>query len=283
MKKVSIIGLFIFAFSALYSQNDLLKELEEIAIEEEFVYPAFKAMKIGNLQSTKVADKGDLYMYVSHRFGSLKDGFSTFFGLDNANTKIQLVYGLYDGLQVGLSRESFRKTYAGSAKLKLVNQSSNFPLTLTAFSTVNINTQLRKEQYAYINGSDRFSYCTQILMSRRFSNSFSFELAPTYVRQNVVYEKEQKHDQYGLGLGFRYKITKRMSVNADYILNMSRWEESDYNDPLTIGIDIETGGHVFQLLFTNSQSTNEPSFISNAEGDWGDGVIYFGFNIVRVF
>ena len=134
-----------------------------------------------------------------------------------------------------------------------------------------------------MKNADRFSYCTQLLISRRFSNSFSFELAPTFVRQNLVFEKEQAHEQYGLGLGFRYKITKRMSINADYIYNMSRWENSVYNDPLTIGIDIETGGHVFQLLFTNSQSTNEPSFISNAEGDWADGNIYFGFNIVRVF
>ncbi len=265
------------------AQDDLLALIEDESEDQVFIQPAFKAMKIGNLQSTKIAHKGDLYMYISHRFGSLKDGTSTFFGLDNANTKIQLVYGLFDGLQVGLSRESFRKTYAGSAKLKLISQTSKFPFTVAAYSTINLNSQLNEEQYPNMKYADRLSYCTQLLISKRFSNSFSFEVAPTFVRQNLVFEKEQNHEQYGLGVGFRYKLTKRMSFNVDYIYNASRWSESVYNDPLTIGIDIETGGHVFQLLFTNSQSTNEPSFISNAGGNWSEGDIFFGFNIVRVF
>lgn len=283
MKHTLLLALLFLASMGLQAQDDLLGELEEIAEEEEFIYPAFKAMKIGNLQSTKVADKGDWYMYVSHRFGALKDGVETFFGLDNANTKIQMFYGLLDGVQVGLSRESFRKTYAGHIKMKLINQTNKFPLTVTAYSTININSQLKKEQYPNMKYGDRLSYATQLLISRRFSNSFSFEIAPTFVRQNLVFEKEQDHEQYALGLGFRYKLTKRMSINADYIYNFSRWDGTAYKDPLTIGLDIETGGHVFQLLFTNSQSTNEPSFISNAGGDWGDGDIFFGFNIVRVF
>ena len=83
-------------------------------------------MKIGNLQSTKIADKGDFYMYVSHRFGTLKDGISTFFGFDNANTKIQLVYGVLKNLQIGISRESLRKTYGTHAKMSFVKQTENF-------------------------------------------------------------------------------------------------------------------------------------------------------------
>lgn len=283
MKRILLLAFLFISSMGLYAQDDLLGELEEIAEEEVFIYPAFKAMKIGNLQSTKVADKGDWYMYVSHRFGTLKDGVETFFGLDNANTKIQMFYGLLDGVQVGVSRESFRKTYAGHIKMKLINQTNKFPVTMTAYSTININSQLKKEQYPNLKYGDRLSYATQLLISRRFSNSFSLEIAPTFVRQNLVFEKDQDHEQYALGVGFRYKVTKRMSINADYIHNFSRWENSVYKNPLTLGIDIETGGHVFQLLFTNSQSTNEPSFISNAGGDWGDGDIFFGFNIVRVF
>lgn len=283
MKNFIIFTLLFLSFQFTYAQDDLLGELEDIAEEEVFIYPAFKAMKIGNLQSTKVADKGDLYMYVSHRFGSLKDGVETFFGLDNANTKIQMFYGLFDGLQVGLSRESFRKTFAGHAKLKLVNQTNSFPVTMTAYTTVNLNSQLDKDRYPNMKYADRLSYASQLLISRRVNNSFSLEIAPTFVRQNLVFEKEQDHEQYALGVGFRYKLTKRMSLNADYIHNFSRWEGSQFKNPLTLGLDIETGGHVFQLLFTNSQSTNEPSFISNAGGDWSEGDIFFGFNIVRVF
>ncbi|WP_040281662.1 DUF5777 family beta-barrel protein [Psychroserpens damuponensis] len=268
--------------NTLFAQDDLLLELEAETQEEPYEQPAFKAMKIGNLQSTKVASKGDLYMYVSHRFGTLKDGLTTFFGFDNANTKIQLVYGVHDGIQLGLARESIRKTYSSHIKAKLIGQSKEFPVHVVAYATANIRTDLRQEQYPLLEFGDRMSYATQLLISRRFSNTFSFEIAPTFVRQNLVLEPFQKHNQIALGAGGRMKVSKRMSVNVDYVYNFSRNENSIYNNPLTFGLDIETGGHVFQLLFSNAQSTNEPGFISNAEGKWFEDV-FFGFNIVRVF
>ena len=282
MKKYFLI-ITILSLNVLYAQDDLLDELESEVVEEKFEQPAFKAMKIGNLQSTKVAAKGDLYMYVSHRFGTLKDGISTFFGFDNANTKIQFVYGVFDGVQLGISRESLRKTYAVSAKFKLKEQNEKFPMSFVGYTTANINSEVSTDRYPYIKFGDRVSYASQLLISRRINNKFSIELAPTFVRQNLVYEPEQQHNQFALGAGGRMKVSKRMSVNLDYVYNFSRYEESIYNNPFTIGLDIETGGHVFQLLFSNAQSTNEPGFISNAEGDWSDGDIFFGFNIVRVF
>lgn len=265
------------------AQDDLLGELEAEAEEVVVNQPAFKAMKIGNLQSTKVAAKGDLYMYVSHRFGTIKNGFDTFFGLDDANTKIQLVYGVSERLQLGASRESWRKTLAGSAKFRVADQKAKFPLNVVLYSTLNYNSEVSEDRYPFLESVDRLSYAHQLLLSRRFSNKFSFELAPSLVRQNLVYEVGQDHDQLVLGLGGRYKVTKRTSINADYAYNLSRVEDTAFNDPLTIGVDIETGGHVFQLLFSNAQSTNEPGFLSNAVGDWSDGDIFFGFNIVRVF
>lgn len=283
-KKIILFSLFALTLlQAVHAQDDLLGELENEAEEQTFDYPAFKAMKIANLQSTKVADKGDLYMYVSHRFGTLKDAASTFFGFDNANTKIQMVYGLFDGLQLGISRESLRKTFAGSAKLRLAKQTKDFPLNVVAFGVINLNSELDKERYPGLKYFDRLSYASQLLISRRVNNQLSLLIAPTFIRQNLVLEPFQQHEQFALGMGGRYKLTKRLSFNVDYSFNFHRAEESIFNDPLTLGIDIETGGHVFQLLFTNSQSTNEPSFMSNAEGDWGDGDVFFGFNIVRVF
>ncbi|MDX1774157.1 DUF5777 family beta-barrel protein [Oceanihabitans sediminis] len=278
-----LIAFFLFtATPYVNAQDDLLDELEEETKPEIFEQPAFKAMKIGNLQSTKVAGKKDLYLYVSHRFGTLKDGLTTFFGFDNANTKIQLVYGVIDGIQLGISRESIRKTYATHAKVSFLKQSEKFPLNIVGYATANIRTDLRKEQYPLLEFGDRMSYATQLLISRRFNNNLSLEIAPTFVRQNLVLEPFQDHNQYALGFGGRIKLSKRMSLNADYVYNFSRHENSIYNDPLTIGLDIETGGHVFQLLFSNAQSTNEPGFISNAEGKWFEDV-FFGFNIVRVF
>lgn len=281
--KILLLFLATASFTPIFAQDDLLNELDGEATPETYQQPAFKAMKIGNLQSTKVAEKGDLYMYVSHRFGTLKDGFETFFGFDNANTKIQMVYGLLKGVQIGVSRESLRKTFGGSAKVQIFKQSDKFPLNIVGYGTVNYNTELKKSRYPFLKDVDRLSYASQLLFSRRITNSFSLELAPTFVRQNLVLESFQDHDQFALGAGGRYKLTKRISFNVDYVYNFSRADKSIYKDPLTLGVDIETGGHIFQLLFANAQSTNEPGFISNAEGDWSDGNVFFGFNIVRVF
>ncbi len=246
-------------------------------------YPAFEAMKIGNLQSTKVSEKGKVYMYVSHRFGSLKGGLGTFFGLDNASTKIELVYGVSNNFQIGLSRESLRRTYAGTAKWRFMKQSDKMPLNLVGFATATINTQLDEERYPGIVFADRLSFAYQLLASRRLHDRVSLELAPTFIRQNTVLTSVESHNQFALGIGGRFRITKLMSITIDYAYNFHRPENSPYQDPLTIGLDIETGGHVFQLLFSNAQSSNEPGFMSLAEGDWSTGEIFFGFNIVRVF
>lgn len=289
-KKLSLLVYFTFILNIHFAagQEDLLDELDNTVKNDQntssnFELPAFKTLKIGNLQSTKVADKGDLFLIVSHRFGPLKDGLDTFLGLDLANTKIELLYTFFDGLQFSISRESFEKTVAFASKLRLERQSSSFPLNLTAYGTININTELNNGRFSNyrLKDEDRFSYALQLLASRRFSKNFSLEIAPTYVRENLqILEEtfEANHNQFALGIGGRLKLSKRISFNAEYVHNFNRHENSIYYNPYTFGVDIETGGHVFQLLFTNAQSTNEPGFISNAGGD-----IAFGFNIVRVF
>ncbi|MFD2567257.1 DUF5777 family beta-barrel protein [Pseudotenacibaculum haliotis] len=283
----SFFAMLLFFVSSINAQDDLLDELDkETQPQTKFELPAFKAMKIGNLQSTKIADKGDFYLYVSHRFGTLQDGLTTFFGFDNANTKIQLVYGFWEGVQLSVARESLRQTYSSSLKVRLARQSDNMPFNLVAYGTANVDTQLNKNQFPALKFGDRMSYATQLLVSRRVSDKFSFLLAPSYIRQNLQnlnLTGANNHNQFAMGVGGRLKVSKRMSINMDYAYNFNRDSNSLFNDPLTIGVDIETGGHVFQLLFSNAQSTNEPGFLSNAEGDWGDGHIFFGFNIVRVF
>jgi predicted porin len=288
MKRIflSLLTLLFLSLS-ITAQDDLLDELDQETQQgTSFELPAFKAMKIANLQSTKVAEKGDLYLYVSHRFGTLQDGIETFFGLDNANTKIQLVYGFWEGVQLGIGRESLRQTYSSHIKVRLAKQSNKNPFNFVFYGTANIDTELDDTRFPELKFGDRMSYATQLLISRRFSEKFSFLVAPSYIRQNLQdlnLTGANNHNQFALGLGGRYKLSKRMSFNADYAYNFKRDSNSLFNNPLTIGVDIETGGHVFQLLFSNAQSTNEPGFLSNAEGDWGDGNVFFGFNIVRVF
>lgn len=281
------IALVVCPLFILAQEEDLLQELDGLNQDKTaFELPAFKALQIGNLQSTKVVDKGDLYMVVAHRFGPLKDGIREFFGLDQATTKIQLLYGISPRLQLGVSRDSYEKTYSGTAKIKLYRQSDKMPVNIALYGSMDINTFLQKSQYPGLKFFDRFAYTTQALVSRRFSEKLSLELAPIYARQNLQdlnFTKAQTYNQFLLGIGGRYKFTKRMSLNMDYAYNFSKNQNSLYKNPLTIGVDIETGGHVFQLLFTNSRASNDAAFLTETLGDWKKGEISFGFNIVRVF
>lgn len=289
-----LLALQVIAISA-QEDDQLLDELDNYTNEEvnnkekgkkantKFELPAFKTLKIGNLQSTKIGDKGELYLIVSHRFGPLKDGFDTFLGLDQANTKIELLYSFWEGTQFSLSRESFEKTVAFTVKSRFTKQSESFPFNLVGYATANINTEISNSRFTNytLQSGDRMSYAVQLLASHRFSKRFSFEFAPTYVRENLQILEETgtaNHNQFAMGFGGRLKLSKRVSLNAEYVHNFNRDENSIFYNPYTFGVDIETGGHVFQLLFTNAQSSNEPGYISNAGGD-----IAFGFNIVRVF
>jgi len=290
IKSFFALGLIVcFANFSIAQEDDLLKELDSLSQEEiRFEPPAFKALQIGNLQSTKLVDKGDLYLIVAHRFGSIKGGIREFYGLDQANTKIQFLYGVHQKLQLGISRDSYEKTYSGTAKLGLFQQSDKMPINVVLYSSIDINTLLQKTTYPGLKFFDRFAYTTQILASRRFSEKLSVEMAPIYVRQNLVDLNFTKtatpqFNQILLGIGGRYKLTKRLSVNMDYVYNFSKNTNFLYKNPLTIGVDIETGGHVFQLLFTNSRASNDTAFLTEALGDWSKGDISFGFNVVRVF
>ena len=286
-KSILISVLSIIPFVGLAQEDDLLKELDTLNQNETiFELPAFKALQIGNLQSTKVVDKGDLYMVVAHRFGTINNGIDDFFGLDQANTKIQLLYGLLPNLQVGISRDSYEKTYSGTAKYKVFRQSNKVFANLSLYASVDINSQLKTSVYPGLKTSDRFSYTAQILASRSFSQKLSLQLAPIFVRHNLQdlnYTITPTYNQILLGFGGRYKLLKRLSFNLDYAYNFSKNSNSLYNNPLTMGIDIETGGHVFQLLFTNSRASNDSSLLTETTGDWSKGEISFGFNIVRVF
>ncbi len=286
LKKLSILLTLLITFT-INAQDDLLDELKNESTEStQFELPAFKAMQIGNLQSTKIANKKDLYLIVSHRFGPFSDGVDEFFGLDGANTKIQFTYSFWDGVQLSLSRDSFEKTYSGSAKIRLKKQSSTFPLNIVAYGSTDIASQLKTQFNPGLRFKDRISITAQILASRRISKNISLLIAPTFVRQNNLQKFNGTGDlnlnQFIVGMGGRVKISKRMSINADYTISVNRHKNSIFSNPLTLGLDIETGGHVFQLVFTNSRASNDSGFLTRTEGKWLNDVA-FGFNVVRVF
>ena len=276
-----------FSVGFAFAQDDLLNELSsEKTNTKEIETSAFKGLQIANMQSTKLTSKGEWYMVVSHRFGDLTNGFDNFFGLDNAYTKFGGIYGVTDWLSVGASRHTYDKVYEVTAKYRLANQiKDGFPVTLVGYNTIDINSKLDAATYSGLKFTNRLAFSTQFLISRKFSDSFSFELNPIYIHKNLYeYGIEQKNEFF-MGTGARYKIAKRMSLNIEYAARISTIEgaTSPYQNPLTLGLDIETGGHVFQLVLSNSQAMNDVAMYSRPSGNWNGGGIYFGFNMYRVF
>lgn len=264
-----------------FAQEDLLSEIDT-TLTKQSVSSAFKAMKIVNLESTKLAAKGDLYFIVAHRFGSVKDGFEGFWGLDNANTQIKFLYGLKDWLTISGARNEL--AYDFSVKYRLKDQVENgFPVAIVGFNSLAINNTLKESLYPNMTFQNRLIYVTQLLISRKFSERLSLELAPTFFHENFVVDDLQDNSQYAIGIGGRYKITNRWSINADYAAHLNRASGSIYKNPLSIGVDLETGGHVFQMHFTSSQGIHEAGFLGQTTGDWTKGEVFFGFNLARVF
>lgn len=270
--------------SICYSQDDLLNEIDTNSIDSQYATAAFKGLKIVNFESTKLVSKKELTFIVAHRFGSLKNGFDNFFGLDEAVTRLNFVYGISENLNIGVSRSSFQKIYETSAKYRLIRQKENgFPFTMVGFNAVLINSGLEKDNLPLIEFKHRLGYTAQLLISRKINPNFSIELAPSFFHDNYVAINEQNNSQFALGFGGRYKITKRSSINMDYGWHLNRADTSPFINPLSIGIDIETGGHVFQMHFTNAQGMNTNSFLGQTSGDWTDGDVFFGFNLSRTF
>ncbi len=268
---------------SLYSQEDLLNEIDNDS-SSVAIGPAFKGLKIINLESTKLAAKGDLYFIVAHRFGSIKPGFKNFFGLDDANTQIKFVYGVNNWLTVHASRSGFQKAVEGAIKYRLVNQQNNgSPVTIVGFNSLVVNTELDEDILPKLEFDNRLNYVSQLLISRKFSEKISLELAPTFFHENYVIDDNQDNSQFAIGAGGRYKISNRVALTMDYAAHLNRSSTSFARNPLSLGVDIETGGHVFQLHFTNAQAMHETGYLGSGYGDWSDGDIYFGFNLLRVF
>ncbi len=277
--------LVLLVSGSVFAQDDLLKDMEAGAPKvSQIEMAAFKGLQIGNMQSTKLPVKGEFYFLVSHRFGDLQKGNENFFGLDNALTRIGGIYGVTNWLSIGASRHTYNKTYELSAKIKLADQMvDGFPLTIVEYNSMDINSSLKSDIEPELKFTNRLAYTSQLLVSRKFSESFSLQLTPIFVHKNLLDPEIEKKDQFLMGAGGRYKISKRISLNVDYAARAGASDHDYYINPLTVGIDIETGGHVFQMVLSNSQIMNDVAYYTNTIGRSNGGGIFFGFNMYRVF
>lgn len=281
MRKIYLLLLFIFPLTS-FAQEDLMKLVTDS--NQVFVRTAtFKATRIINGHSVETVGKNNMDFIISHRFDRINRGFDDFFGLDAATNRLGLEYGVNDRLMLGLGRSSFQKMYDFFGKYKLIRQSSgtgNTPLSVTVFTGYALRTQKTTPQ---LSGNNRSSYTAQILMARKFSEAFSLQISPTLIHRNYPDVFTDNKSVFATGLGGRMKITKRTSINGEYNYVFPNQIDDSYTNNLSFSFDLETGGHVFQLLFTNSFGMVERQFITETTGKWGSGDVHFGFNISRTF
>ena len=282
--KQFLTSIFLICSFILFSQEDLLSEIDTDSETPVYASAVFKGLKVINFESTKLVAKGGFNFIVSHRFGTVKNGFQNLFGLDEAVTHLNFVYGISDNLNISASRNSNQKIYELATKFRLLKQqASKMPFTVVGYTSILANTALDTDNLPKLEFKHRLSYVVQLLISRKINNELSLIVSPTFFHDNYVIDDFQDNSQYGVGFGGRYKLGKRWSVNMEYGMHLNRSSTSLYNNPFSIGVDLETGGHIFQLHFTNSQSMNTNGVFGTSTGDWGDSDVYFGFNLARSF
>lgn len=288
MKAILNIILY-FSILIVYSQNDLLDILEEETKQEvssEIVTSIFKGTRILNGHSVENRKKQELEFIISHRFGRVNLGFDELFGLDQANIRFAFEYGLNDDLTIGIGRSSFEKTFDSFLKYSLIHQKKgekSFPFAISLFGSIAAKTIKDYPPSDKRTFAESLFYVGQVLIASKVSSDFSVQLTPTYIHRNTVKIAEDPHDIFALGFGSRLKLSKRVSLNSEYFHAFNESVSINARNSLSFGVDIETGGHVFQLILSNSITMIEKSFIAETTGNFFGGDIHFGFNLSRTF
>lgn len=286
MNKAVLHGLMCLVCLEVFAQDDLMQQLEkEQSQKTNYTIQTFSGSRIVNSHSVETRGKGELEFIFSHRFGRLNSGSYNFWGLDNAFVRLGLEYGLTDRLGISVGRTSVDKTFDGYVKYKVLRQNDEhaFLPTITAIASGYIKTSPQAKFNPQVQLNDRLAYAFELLIARKLTPNFSLQLEPIFVHRNEVIGPADNKDDFALGLGARHKITRSLALSGDYFYRVNKVINSSDYDAIGLGVDIETGGHVFQLVFTNSLGMFTRAVVSETQGDFFDGDIHFGFNITRNF
>lgn len=288
MKALRLAIILFFPVTVVHAQNDLLGELNKLDSNTTVpVEATFKSTRIINGHSVETVKKNHMDFRISHRFGRLNSGSYQLYGLDQATLRLGFEYGITDDLMIGVGRSTEQKAFDFFAKYRLLKQTSGVrvvPVSVTLFASSAIRT-LRPLTDEELKRSfqNKLTYVYQALIARKFSEKLSLQITPTYLYRNLPELVGEERGLFSLGLGGRLKISRRVSINAEYFWTARNNSALPYHDSMALGVDIDTGGHVFQLHFTNSLGMIEKQFIGETTGSWGKGDVHYGFNISRTF
>jgi hypothetical protein len=291
--KILTLLFYILPFIA-FTQDNLLQELEKDTSHPLYTSAAFKSSRLINGHTVETHGKGDLEFIFQHRFGLINGGAYELFGLDEAFVRLGLDYGLTDDVSFSIGRNSVDKTMDGYAKYKVLRQSlatNRMPITLTLLGGVAYRLSPKKEDFPTVKNSDRLAYVGQILLARKFTSALSLQLMPTLISKNSVNKPLETNNSFACGFGGRLKVSPSIALTSEYYYRFNPPDNTLLSqagalkkyDALGFGIDIETGGHIFQLLITNTNTLTERAFVTETNGNIFDGELHFGFNVSRSF
>jgi hypothetical protein len=287
---IRILILLFLLFATLILEAQSIESLLDDQLSEkpktEYATATFKSVQLINGHTTKLPEEGDLVFLISHRFGPLSSGFSDLWGLDMATIRLGFEYGLSETTSLGFGRSTYKSNYDFFAKQLLLRQSTGakaMPLTFGVIGNANISSDKWPADGRDYLFAHRMSYSIQLLASRKFNRSISLQLMPTYIHRNLVKTPGDENDLFAIGAGGRFKVSNRIALTGEYHFLFPGTTADAGENPLSVGIDVETGGHVFQLFFTNASAIYEAAYIPETTGSWLNGDIRFGFNISRTF
>lgn len=291
MKKkiyIAAICFLVMLVSKVSAQDDMMKMLNENTKPViDYTSATFKATRVVVGQSCEIAPTGNLIFLFSHHFGALNTGYENLFGLKQAQVRLGLEYGATDWFGLGVGLNTLQNTWDGFVNFKILRQSKGarrMPFTLTVFGSTAIYTTKWSDPTRKNYFSSRISYATQVILARKFGERFSLQIAPTYVHVNLVPTPDDHNNIFSLGAGARFKISQRVAINAEYYyLFPGQIKSTPATSAFSFGVDIETGGHVFQIFLTNANGENMESIVTQTTGKWQNGDIFLGFNISRIF
>ncbi len=306
VKKIIVSFSLILASVHVMAQTDTIKKVEPVISDvpgyaadtsnmldnmlddgPDFEQNTFKGNRVINSNSVEMMGKANLDFRICHRFGTIDKGAYEMWGLDQAYQRMSFTYGFSDLLNIEIGRSSVNKVYDGSIKWKLMRQAKGDkkrPLSIVYVANMAVqtlkNTNPLYNPYPFTH---RLYYTHQLLVARKFNEVFSAQIMPTIVHRNFIDSIKYKNTVLSIGVAARYKLTRKFALTGEYFYVLPKQIAPIYQNSLSLGFDIETGGHVFQMHFTNSTMMNEKGFIAETTNSWTKGQIHFGFNISRVF
>lgn len=258
------------------SEAQLSRERVETNPVVEDIFWGTTNVGIGTVQNVS---GNNLKSTVMHTFGLVSGGADVFWGLDlGANTRLGLDYGITDKISVGIGRMTFRKVVDIRSKVNVLRQTESglVPLDLAVKLSTGIST-LSGRGLAF---SERLSYLVSLMAAKKFDR-LSFQLAPMFARFNRVSAGDQ-NNLFGLGFLTQYELNERFALSAEYLPVLGD-RNPGTEDMMALSLNINTGGHIFQIFFSSSQWHGEQYIMANNSDKFWEGDFRFGFNINRVF